>query len=109
MKTFIQAGNTVTVPAPEGGVVSGQGVLIGDLFGVAAFDAAAGEPVELALTGVYRLPKSSASIDFGQAVDWLESPGALVAAAGGTKVGVALEDVGSSAATVAVRISGQVA
>jgi predicted RecA/RadA family phage recombinase len=37
MKNFLQTGNSVTVPAPTGGVASGVGVLIGALFGVTAY------------------------------------------------------------------------
>lgn len=36
MKNFIQRGDMITVTAPTGGVTSGQGVLVGNLFGVAA-------------------------------------------------------------------------
>lgn len=33
MKNFIQRGDVITVTAPTGGVSSGQGVLVGNLFG----------------------------------------------------------------------------
>ena len=39
MKNFIQPGDSLTVSAPYA-VTSGQGVLIGALFGIAAYDAA---------------------------------------------------------------------
>lgn len=52
MKNFIQPGNMITVTAPYA-VSSGQGVLVGSLFGVAAFDALQGAPVELAREGVF--------------------------------------------------------
>lgn len=60
MKNFIQPGNMVTAIAPVGGIVSGTGILIASLFGVAAYSAAAGEEVELATEGVFDLPKLSA-------------------------------------------------
>lgn len=41
MKNFIQRGDMITVTAPTGGVTSGQGVLVGNLFGVAAKTATA--------------------------------------------------------------------
>lgn len=56
MKNFVQAGHVVNVPAPTGGVSSGNGVLVGSLFGIAATDAAQGERVEIAVSGVFRLP-----------------------------------------------------
>ena len=37
MKNFIQRGDVITVTAPTGGVTSGQGVLVGNLFGIASF------------------------------------------------------------------------
>jgi len=52
MKNKIQKGDTITVTAPYN-VLSGQGVLAGALFGVAATDAANGTPVEIARTGVF--------------------------------------------------------
>jgi predicted RecA/RadA family phage recombinase len=36
MKNSIQRGDMITITAPTGGVTSGQGVLVGNLFGVAA-------------------------------------------------------------------------
>jgi len=58
MKNFIQPGSTITVPAPAD-VLSGAGVLVGKLFGVANFDAKAGDPVEISRFGVYELAKTS--------------------------------------------------
>jgi hypothetical protein len=49
------------VPAPVGAVHWGDGVLIGSLFGVAAYNAAEGEDVEVSLGGVYELPVSPIS------------------------------------------------
>lgn len=61
----------IAVTAPAGGVTSGQGVLVGNLFGVAATTAAEGESVEIATVGVYELPKLvSAVIDAGDRVAW---------------------------------------
>jgi len=34
-KNYIQPGQTITIAAPTGGVLSGDGVLIGTLFGIA--------------------------------------------------------------------------
>ena len=68
MKTYVQPGDTVTVIAPSGGVLSGAGVLIGGLFGVAAYDAAEGDEVEVATTGVFSLPKAAEAIAAGNRV-----------------------------------------
>ena len=52
MKNFRQAGNIVNVAAPYG-IASGEGVLVGGLFGIAATDAANAATVELKLNGVF--------------------------------------------------------
>ena len=71
MKNFIQSGRSVTVTAPGGGVTSGVGVLIGNLFGVAQFDAAAGEEVEILTQDVVEIAKTSAlAISVGDRLFW---------------------------------------
>ena len=55
MKNFIQPGNTLTVAAPAA-VASGAVVLVGKILGVAAAAAGSGEPVEVAIEGVYEVP-----------------------------------------------------
>lgn len=59
MKNFIQPGDTLTVAAPYD-VASGGGVLVGKLFGIAAFSAKSGEPVEIKRKGVFSHAKTSA-------------------------------------------------
>jgi hypothetical protein len=44
----LQPGRVVTLVAPTGGVLSGQAVQVGALFGIAAFDAIGGADVEVA-------------------------------------------------------------
>lgn len=51
MKNFVQPGETVTVAAPYA-VNSGDGVLVGALFGVATNAAASGADVEIKTEGV---------------------------------------------------------
>ena len=58
MKNFVQPGNTITLTAPYA-VASGDGLLVGAVFGIAAGTAASGEPVEAALVGVYDLKKTA--------------------------------------------------
>lgn len=70
MRNYVQPGNTVTLTAPYA-VASGDGLLAGSVFGVAAGDAALGEPVEAALTGVFDLPKvPSQAWSLGDPVYW---------------------------------------
>jgi predicted RecA/RadA family phage recombinase len=53
MKNYIQPGNTLTIPAPAGGVVSGQPVVVGSLRGFAAASAAEGDDVAIVRRGVF--------------------------------------------------------
>ncbi len=59
MKNFVQPGNTLTLVAPYT-VVSGAGLLVGNIFGVASADAASGADVEAVTEGVFDLAKVSA-------------------------------------------------
>ena len=71
MKTYIQPGHAITVTAPTGGVTSGQGVLIGTLFGIAQFDAVESAEVEILTEGVVEIGKTSAlQIDVGDRLFW---------------------------------------
>ena len=108
MKTYIQNGHVITLPTPAGGVVSGDGLIVGSIFGVAAYSAAEGDPVELATTGVYKLPKASAAVlGVGARVAWdntakqINTPGA-----GRFPVGIATEAAGNGITSVAVRLDG---
>jgi len=70
MKNYVQPGNTITLTAPYA-VASGDGLLVGSIFGVAAGTAALGEAVEAALNGVYDLKKvASQAWAAGDKVYW---------------------------------------
>ena len=56
MKNYVQPGKTITLTAPYA-VTSGDGLLVGSIFGVAAGTAALGEAVEAAVVGVYDMKK----------------------------------------------------
>jgi predicted RecA/RadA family phage recombinase len=76
-----------------GGVTSGQGLLAGSLFGVAANTAAEGESAEIATVGVYELPKlMSAVIAAGDPVAWDDAAKqANVPGTGRYPIGIAIE------------------
>ncbi len=59
MKNFIQNGDTVTLAAPYD-VLSGAGLLVGSVFGVASGDTLSGVDIEAAVCGVYQLNKKTA-------------------------------------------------
>ena len=70
MKNFVQPGDTITLTAPYA-VASGDGLLVGSIFGVAAGTAALGESVETALTGVFDITKiGSQAWTVGALVYW---------------------------------------
>jgi predicted RecA/RadA family phage recombinase len=70
MKTFVQRGESLTVTAPYA-VTSGQGVLVGALFGIAAFDGAQNATIEAQTQGVFDITKQPAlAITAGARVFW---------------------------------------
>jgi predicted RecA/RadA family phage recombinase len=105
MKNFIQEGLTITVTAPAN-VVSGQYVTVGAIRGVAAYDAASGEAVELATEGVFTLPKVTAEdVAAGDLLYWNGTACTKTAGTGSKPVvGVAVKAAGNGATTVAVKL-----
>lgn len=103
--TFIQPGRVITVPAPFN-VESGWLVVIGDLAGVAAGDALSGEPLDLALEGVFSLQKDSAAVLTVGQVAWA-ADGEIVESEsdGDAPVGHVVEAAGAGVTTVKVRLS----
>lgn len=108
MKNYIQEGDIIGVTAPSGGIVSGEGLIVGSLFGVALHASTEGEAVEVATKGVYQLPKATAAVvAVGTRVAWdntaknINLPGA-----GRFLVGIATEAAGNGITSVAVRLDG---
>lgn len=108
MKNFIQNCDMITVTAPVGGDASGQGVIVGSLFGVAATTAADGADVEIATTGVFDLPKAPATvIAQGARVAWDDTAKQVALPGVGLYlIGVAVEAAGNGITTVRVRLDG---
>ena len=100
-----QRPKNVTAPAS---VTSGGGVVVGNLFGIAAYDAGSGEEVEVSLVGVFELKKASGQINEGAAVWWNATNGEVSNVTGGGfyPIGVAVKAAGSSDTTCRVRLSG---
>ena len=105
MKNYVQPGNTITLTAPYD-VASGDGLLVGSVFGVAAGDAASGATVETALIGVFDLKKvASQAWAAGDKVYWDNTnKEATKTATGNTAVGVATEAVAGGAGDVIGRV-----
>jgi len=105
MKNYVQQGQVLTLSAP-GAVVSGQYVTVGAIRGVAAYDAASGEPVELATEGVFTLPKVAAEdIAVGDLLYWTGTACTKTAGTGSKPlVGVAVRPASNGVTTVAVKL-----
>ncbi|MDH0640623.1 DUF2190 family protein [Pseudomonas sp. GD03860] len=109
MKTFIQHGDCITVPAPAGGTVSGELYKVGAIIGVAATTEAAAAPVVLKLDGVFSLTKISAQAwAVGDLLYMNTTSRALtnVSATGLVLVGMATEVAGNPSAVGACRLNG---
>lgn len=106
-KNFIQPGQVLTLTAPTDGVVSGNGYLIGALFCIALGNAAQGEQFEAQVTGVWRLPKTSAQAwTEGAAIYWNNTTKqATTAASGNTLIGHAVADAANPSEFGSVRLS----
>ncbi len=107
MKNFIQHGDTLTVPAPSGGVVSGGVVIIGSLKGIAGSTAAVGVDVAVKTTGVFELPKASAQAwTIGAPVYWDATAGnATTTSTSNTLLGYASEIAANPSAVGRVRLA----
>ena len=60
-KNYLHEGWTIAVPAPTGGVHSGDPILVGGFFGVANYDAEQTLPVEITLGGVWKWAAAGAT------------------------------------------------
>lgn len=118
MKNYVSAGNNVTIAAPYA-VSAGEGVLVGQLFGVAFGDAENGAECDIATVGIYDLAKPAAvTFAVGEAV-YFDADAKQARAANETdsnsagawesQIGVAVESAGAGATTVRVRLGVPVA
>jgi len=105
MKNYVQPGNTITLAAPYA-VASGDGLLVGAIFGVATGAAASGDNVEAGLVGVYDLAKApSQAWSVGAKVYWDNTNRrCTTTASGNTLIGVATEAVPGGAGDVVGRV-----
>lgn len=108
MRNFVQHGEVMEIPAPAGGARSGDFLVQGALFGVAAHDAAATDPVRVRRGGVYRQTAAPGQAwTQGQPLYWDAAAKAFTStASGNTLVGAAWADKASADATglVALRL-----
>ncbi|MBT9386978.1 DUF2190 family protein [Pseudooceanicola sp. CBS1P-1] len=109
MKTYIQPGESLTLPAPYD-VSSGGGVLVGGLFGFAQHDALAGADVTLERRGVFTHAKTSAQAwTVGAQVYWDDTAKVLTTTAtDNTLVGAATAIAANPSDTGEVLVDGAV-
>lgn len=109
MKNFIAIGNTITTTATAA-VKSGDGLLVGAIFGVAAHNAGVGDELVVNLTGAFELPKTGAQAwTIGQKVYWdATNKRATSGATDNILIGVAYLAVGNTAGETlgTVRLNG---
>lgn len=115
MTNFIQSGDTLPMKAPYA-VLSGGGMKVGVMFGVAAVDAALNEILEVATEGVFDVAKDASTFTDGAAVYWDDAAKkATSTVASNLKIGAAalIQPSGASApggatgdGTVRVRLNG---
>lgn len=107
MKNFISPGDVVTVPAPYD-VASGAGALVGTLFGIAAFAAVSGAPVEIRTRGVFDTAKNSAEAwTVGAKVYWDNTNKVVTTTAtSNTEIGKAVDVAANPSGIGRVRLNG---
>lgn len=105
MKNYVQPGNTITLAAPYA-VASGDGLLLGAIFGVAVAAALIGGPVEVTLTGVFDLKKvGTQAWAAGDKIYWDNAAKeATKTLTGNTLIGAAIEAVAGGAADIIGRV-----
>ena len=103
MKNFVQEGDILTVTAPAA-ILSGAGVQIGAIFGIAQTDAASGTPVAIKRKGVFTHAKTSAEAwTIGAKIYW-----DATTASTNTLVGTAAAAASNPSATGTVLLDGAI-
>lgn len=107
MNNYIQPGGTITLAAPYTRT-SGQGALVGSIFGVAAADVTSGDDGEFDVVGVFTLAKTSAQAwTQGQKIYWDDSNKRCDSdSTVGQLIGVATEAADNPSSTGVVRLNG---
>ena len=109
MKNYVQSGDVITVPAAAD-VASGQGHLVGSLFGIAQAAALSGADVPLVTQGIFEHAKTSAQAwTVGAKLYWDDTAKVFTTtASGNTLVGAAAAAAANPSATGLVLLDGAV-
>lgn len=70
MNTLVNKGQSIEIPAPAGGFVSGQPVLVGSIVGISVNKYAEGETSVIWLTGSHIVPKAAEVWAAGDKLYW---------------------------------------
>lgn len=106
MQNRIYSGDILTLTAPYA-VSSGNGALVGSIFGVAAKDVANGATGEFVTEGAFTLPKTSAlAISIGDLIYWDDTNKVVNKTNTNKLIGVAISAAANPSATVDVRLNG---
>ena len=107
MKNYVSQGNFLTLAAPYDRL-SGQGALVGSIFGVAVSDVLNGANGVFATSGVFTLPKTSAlACSVGDSLYWDNTAKEVnKTSSGNTLVGYAVSAAANPSATVNVKLLG---
>lgn len=105
IETFEQPGDVVTLVAPYD-VTGGDGLLVGIIFGIAAYQVASGTPVETCTTGVFRINALSTDVGAqGAAVYWDNTNRRVTtSSSGNTAIGALVVAKQNGSAVAVVRV-----
>lgn len=105
---YVQPGDTITLAAAYDRT-SGQGMLVGTIFGVCLSDADSGDDVEVATVGVWDITKASGAITQGAKVYWDNTnKNVTTTSTSNTLIGAVTQAAASGDATARVRLNGTV-
>ena len=103
MTNKVQEGDILTLTAPYDRL-SGEGALVGSIFGVALYDVLSGARGVFEVRGVFDISKAIGSISEGAKVYWDNSnKNCTTTSSGNTLIGCAIQS--SSGTTVRVRLA----
>lgn len=102
MKNYIQAGDHITLTA-DADTTSGDGKMIGVIFGVAQETVLSGEPLVLVRKGVFELPKLEAQAwTQGQRIYWDDGNSRCTTSASGNAIIGAAAEVAANPSTTGI-------
>lgn len=105
MKNYVQEGSVLELTAPYQRN-SGEGALVGSIFGVAMVDVANGAAANFMVEGVIDLAKAAGAVTQGALVYWDNTAkNVTTTLTANTKIGVATQAAQSGDATVRVRLN----